>query len=66
MLDLNMPISDGYQTCKNITQKYDDGKIFKMVEEEKSCVNKIISKSIKCGKIKQLIDIKETSHKNIN
>ena len=30
VLDLNMPISNGYETCKNILQKYDDWQIFKI------------------------------------
>ena len=30
VLDLNMPISDGYETCKNILQKYDDSQMFKI------------------------------------
>ena len=30
VLDLNMPISDGYETCKNILQKYDDRQMFKI------------------------------------
>ena len=30
VLDLNMPISDGYETCKNIVNLYNDSnKIFK-------------------------------------
>jgi len=46
-----MPISDGYQTCKNILQKYDDGKIFKMVQEEKYCLSKLNQKSMHCKRL---------------
>ena len=29
ILDLNMPISDGYEACKKINQIYDEKKLFK-------------------------------------
>lgn len=29
ILDLNMPISDGYEACKKINQMYDENKLFK-------------------------------------
>ena len=30
ILDLNMPISDGYEACKNIQSLYNDNKIFRI------------------------------------
>ena len=35
VLDLNMPISDGYEACKNIVNLYgDNNKLFKMQKNE--------------------------------
>lgn len=30
VLDLNMPISNGYEACKNILMKYDNSRILKI------------------------------------
>ena len=30
ILDLNMPISDGYEACQNICSLYNDNKLFKL------------------------------------
>jgi len=36
MLDLNMPISNGYETCKNIWNLYEDRNIFNMKRRRSS------------------------------
>ena len=40
LLDLNMPISDGYETCKNVVNLYNDSdKMFKNVTKKSSLVH---------------------------
>jgi CheY-like chemotaxis protein len=36
ILDLNMPISDGFEACKKINQLYDDVKLFKKEDNKEN------------------------------
>lgn len=56
VLDLNMPISDGWEACKNILKKYDDSQMFKIDEKEKLHMSR--SKSKKSGESSLLTKIR--------
>lgn len=36
ILDLNMPISDGYEACEKILKLYEDNSIFRVIKKEKN------------------------------
>ena len=42
ILDLNMPISDGYEACRKINQMYDENKFFKNEEQEQKAMGGLI------------------------
>lgn len=44
VLDLNMPISNGYEACKNILMKYDNSRILKIATSKHISRKKPINK----------------------